>query len=315
MTIPYFSAEDVRRLLPMAACIEAMAEALRALARGEAALPLRSVLGVPQGDLIVMPAALSGNAPALGLKMLSVFLDNPAHGLPAIQGIVMLFDPQTGAPTALFDAGSITAIRTAAVSALATDLLAQTGAGDLAILGAGQQARTHLQAIAQVRSLRRIRVWSRTRANAIRFADEQSVGVPVQVMPDAESAVDGADLICTCTSSPVPVLEGRWLREGVHINAVGAYTPTTRELDSEAVKRARLYVDSRESAQSEAGDYLIPLHDGHITALHLLGTLGDILTGTLPARQSDADITLFKSLGLAIEDLAAAQVVLERSRD
>lgn len=309
MNVLVLSHTDVTRLLTMEACIEVMADALRATSQGGAVLPLRSVVWMPDrtGMIGLMPGFLEqaergvGN---LGLKVVSIFPGNHAAGYDSHQGVVMLFDTRYGYPLAIMDASSITAIRTAACSGVATRALARDDAGDLAILGSGVQARTHLAAMRAVRTLRRVRVWSRTAANAQRFAAESPV--PVEVMPTARAAVDGADLICTTTAAREPVLEGAWLAPGAHVNAVGACFAATRELDTAAVARARLVVDRKESTLNESGDFLFARREGAIGEDHILGELGDLLHGRFAGRRGAGDITLFKSLGIAIEDLASA---------
>lgn len=305
MNVLVLSHTDVARLLPMEACIEVMADALRATSAGGAVLPLRSMVWMPDrtGMIGLMPAFLHPPR-ALGLKVVSIFPGNHAAGYDSHQGVVMLFDTQHGFPLAIMDASSITAIRTAACSAVATRALARDDAADLAILGSGVQARTHLAAMRAVRPVRRVRVWSRTTGHAERFAADSPV--PVEVMPTVRAAVDGADLICTTTSAREPVLEGAWLAPGAHVNAVGACFATSRELDTAAVARARLVVDREESARSESGEFLLARRDGAIGDDHILGELGDLLHGRFTARRGADDITLFKSLGIAIEDLAAA---------
>ncbi|HTR96938.1 MAG TPA: hypothetical protein VMH61_03465, partial [Candidatus Acidoferrales bacterium] len=215
----------------------------------------------------------------------------------------------------VLDASAITAIRTAAASALATDALARADAGDLAILGSGTQARTHLEAMACVRTLRRVRVWSRTRSRADAFvrAHAALAPVPIEVMADADAAVRGADLICTTTASATPIVRGEALAPGAHLNAVGACTPATRELDAEAIRRSRLYTDCRESCLAEAGDFLLARAEGAIDDAHLLGELGEVLIGRVPGRQGRDDVTLYESLGIALEDLAAAHGVHTRA--
>jgi ornithine cyclodeaminase/alanine dehydrogenase-like protein (mu-crystallin family) len=316
MPVRILTQTEVTRLLPMAECVEVMAEALRTLAAGGALLPLRTVLRLPgeRGFFGVMPAFLDRPA-ALGLKAIGVFPGNEGGPLDSHQGVVMLFDPETGAPQAIMDASSITAIRTAAVSGVATRALARTDAGDLAILGSGVQARSHLEAMAAVRPLRRVRVWSRSAAHGAAFAEwaARRFGPAVEAMDTARGAVTGADLICTTTAARLPVLEGSWLAAGAHVNAVGSSLATARELDSAAVARSRLYVDRRESAEHEAGDYLIPLGEGAISASHIVAELGEVLAGARPGRTEPGEVTLFKSLGLAIEDVAAARHVLDRA--
>jgi alanine dehydrogenase len=307
---------QVNQLLSMAECIQVMEQAFRTLAGGETLQPLRQVTWLPDksGLLALMPAYLGG-IQAMGLKAISVFPGNHATSFDSHQGVVLLFETRNGQLLAILDATAITAIRTAAVSALATRLLARPDAAELAILGSGTQARTHLEAMRLVRPIRRVRVWSRNPEHAARFARQaaQRHGLPVEAVPSAQAAVDGADVICTTTSSTEPVLFGEWLAPGCHLNAVGSSTPNARELDTPAVARARLYVDRRESALNEAGELLIAMKDGAVGADHIQGELGDLLVGKAPGRQSDEEITLFKSLGLAVEDLAAAHFIYQKA--
>ena len=308
MNVLVLSHADVRRLLPIDACIEVMAEALRTTSRGEAVLPLRSMVWKPDrsGMIGLMPGVL-GQPACLGLKVVSIFPGNHAAGYDSHQGVVMLFEPVHGTPIAVLDASSITAIRTAAVSGVATRALARPDAGDLAILGSGVQAQTHLAAMHAVRPLRRVRVWSRNRAHAQRFAE--AAPVPVEVMASARAAVEGADLVCTVTAAREPILEGAWLAPGSHVNAVGACFATSRELDTAAVARARLIVDRRESALAESGDFLFARAEGAIGDDHIAAELGEVLLGSATGRRSATEITLFESLGIAIEDLAAAHYI------
>jgi ornithine cyclodeaminase len=256
-----------------------------------------------------MPGFL-GQPASFGLKVVSIFPGNHGTGYDSHQGVVMLFDLKHGSPVAIIDGSSITAIRTAAVSGAATRALARDDAGDLAMLGSGVQATTHLAAMRAVRPLRRIRVWSRNRAHAQRFADANP---GVEVMETAQAAVNGADLICTTTSAREPILEGAWLRPGAHVNAVGSCFPTWRELDAAAVARARLIVDRRESTLNESGDFLMAKAEGAIGDDHIVGELGDLLLERFAGRRSPEEVTLFKSLGIAIEDLAAAHYIYEQA--
>jgi ornithine cyclodeaminase len=307
----------VPELLPMGECIDVMAEALLALAHGDAVLPLRSMVWMPDesGLLGLMPAYL-GAPRSLGLKVISYLPKNHGSARDSHQGAVLLFDTETGGILAMIDASSITAIRTAAVSGLATRLLAREGAADLAILGSGVQASAHLEAMRTVRSLRRVRVCglSVERAQAFARHHEKTLGLPIEAVATAKEAVLGADLICTTTPSREPVLFGEWIAAGAHINAVGACFAATRELDTAAVVRSRLYVDRRESALAEAGDFLIPKSEGAIGDDHIVGELGEILAGRVAARRSTEEVTLFKSLGIAVEDLAAAHRIHSRAR-
>lgn len=307
----------VPELLPMADAIEAMGEALSALAKGDAVLPLRTMVWMPDrsGLLGLMPSYL-GTPRSLGLKVISYLPGNHGTDRDSHQGAVLLFDADTGSLLAVIDASSITAIRTAAASGLATRLLAKEDAGDLAILGSGVQAGAHLNAMRTVRRLRRVRVWSLTTERAAAFArhHEESLGLPIEAVADPKAAVAGADLICTTTAAREPVLLGSWIAEGAHINAVGACFAGTRELDTAAVVRSRLYVDRRESAMAESGDFLIPKSEGAIGDDHIVGEIGEILTGRVLARRSNDEVTLFKSLGIAVEDLAAAHRIEARAR-
>ena len=320
MNITVLSAEDVTSLMPMRECIKVMREALSALARGEAVVPLRMVMRVPGGFLGLMPGLINaGNARdgALGMKAVSVFPGNAERGIDTHQGAVLLFEVDTGRLSALMDGATITAIRTAAVSGVATDALARSDATELAILGAGVQARTHLEAIEAVRPLRRVRVWSRNPEHARTFATEQKAryALPIEIVPDAQAAVRGADIVTTVTASPEPILQRAWLKEGAHINAVGSSIPSTREIDSDTMAAASLFVDRRESALAEAGDVLMPMREGKFDANHIQAELGEVLIGKLPGRRSPKELTLFKSLGLAVEDVASAAYIARRARE
>ncbi len=315
MELLVINAAEVRQLLPMAACMDAMETALKQLGRGEAQNPLRSAnwLADNRGILLAMPALTED---AMAIKVITVMPGN--HGTPydSHMGAVILFDSQYGRPLALMDATEITAIRTAAVSGVATRALAREDAGDLAILGTGVQARSHLQAMLEARPLRRVRVWSRGEAHRAAYVQwaSEALDVEVEAAGSANSAVKGADLICTTTAATEPVLRGVWLSPGAHINAVGASTATTRELDSQAMAMVSHFVDRRDSAHDESGDYLIPLKEGAIGDDHIRAELGEVLLGRAPGRGSDDDITLFNSLGLAIEDLASAQLIYREAQ-
>lgn len=316
MPVRIVAQHEVEALLPMAECVDVLADALRALARDDAVLPLRSLMWMPDrtGLLGLMPAYL-GSPRCLGLKVITVMPGNHGTGLDTHQGAVLLFDAEHGSLLAIVDASSVTAIRTAAASGLATRLLAREDAGDLAILGSGVQAASHLQAMRTVRSLRRVRVWSRNQENATRFSQRegQKTGLLLEVCASAREAVEGADLICTTTAAREPVLLGKWIAPGTHVNAVGACLPSARELDTEAVVRARLFVDRRESALHEAGDFLLARAEGAIGDDHLLGELGDVLLGRLPGRTAPEDVTLFESLGIGVWDLAAAHAIYRKA--
>jgi ornithine cyclodeaminase/alanine dehydrogenase-like protein (mu-crystallin family) len=305
--------DDVSRLLPMDECIEVMEEALAALARGEMYLPLRFVVRPPDaaGFIGLMPAYRGGVSPAFGLKAINVIPDNPRlRGLDAHQGGVLLSDGESGEPVAFLNASAITEIRTAAVSGVATRALAREDARELAILGAGVQARAHLAAMRAVRNFDRVRIYSRTPEHARALA-EQGAAVAVE---SAEEAVRDADVVVTATSAAEPVVLRPWLKSGVHINAVGACLPHVRELDTRTVADAAFFTDRRESAENEAGDFVVAQKEGAIGPDHIRAELGEVVAGMTPGRSSDVEITIFESLGLAIEDLAAADHVVRRAR-
>ena len=322
MDVLVLDAATVSRLLPMNECIAVMRDALATLARGGALVPLRMVMRMPDGSgfLGLMPGQISeegGNAAALGLKAVSVFPGNALRKIDTHQGAVLLFEADTGRLAALLDGATITAIRTAAVSGVATDLLARPDSAELAILGSGVQARTHLEAIAAVRPLRRVRVWSRNYEHARSFAQEADARgqLTVDAVASAEAAVRGADIVATVTNSPEPVLRRAWVKDDAHINAVGSSIPRAREIDTGTMAAARLFVDRRESALNEAGDLLIPMSEGAFKADHIQAELGDVIIGKHPGRRSAEELTLFKSLGIAVEDLAAAAYVVRRARE
>lgn len=300
----FLDSQAVRKALPMAAAVGLMAQVMRAYSAGDVTQPLRTIIRPPGPDIF---AAMPSHVPEAGFGLKAIMLKpgNHAKGLPAHVGVVLVFDQETGYPLALLDGAELTAIRTAAVSAAATDALARPDAGDLALIGSGVQARAHLEAMAVVRGLRRVRVYSPRNADALSAWAASWLQVPVEPMPSVAAAVEGADLVCTATSSREPVLAGRDLAEGAHVNAVGASVADARELDSAAVARCSVFVDSKESAASESGDLRVPLAEGVIGAGHVLAELGEVLAGRHPGRRSPEEITLYKSLGLAAQDVAA----------
>jgi ornithine cyclodeaminase len=305
------SEHHVAELLTMRECIVVMEEALAALARGEVHQPLRQAIRAPgaNGLLGLMPAYRGGPVAYYGLKEVCVFPNNPQRGLDTHLGAVLLHSGETGELLAIANASAITAIRTAAVSAVATRLLARDDASVLAILGGGVQARSHLAAIPLVRSIREVRIFSRTRAKAADVAAGFSAS---RVVDSAEEAIRGADIIVTATSSREPVVKREWIADGAHINAVGSSIAVARELDSSTVAAASLFVDRRESTTNESGDYLLALRDGAIRGPeHIRAEIGEILIGRAKGRSSNDEITLFKSLGLAVEDLACVRYLYE----
>lgn len=311
---------DVAQLLPMRECVDVMADVLATVARGDAILPLRPMIRLPNSPNIfaLMPAYL-GKPNSVGVKVLTVFPVNHGTPIDAHQGAVLLFEADHGRLLAILDATTVTAIRTAAVSAVATRLLAREDADHLAILGAGTQGHMHLEAMTAVRPVRRVRVWSRTAEHAQGLAQlaRERFDLDAEACASPAQAVAGATIVCTTTASATPVVEGEWLTPGAHVNAVGACIPTTRELDTEAVRRSRLYVDRRESALAEPGDILIPLGEGAIQKDHIVAEIGELLLpdGDRLRRRDNVEITIFKSLGLAVEDLAAAHHVYRKARE
>lgn len=313
-----FTDADVRALLPMHECIDVMSDALQRVADGSSILPLRTVIRLPDSTnaFASMPAVHgSGVGSSIGAKIITVFPGNESTPFDSHIGVVLLFDPTNGTLLAIADASSITAIRTAAVSGLATRLLANPDARELAILGAGVLALPHLDAVCAVRGIERVRVWSRSGTRAEEFAARAraSRSIDVVVSPTAEAAVRDAHVVCTITGARTPILDGGWLAPGTHVNAVGASVPSARELTSDAVARSRLFVDRRESTLNEAGDFLMAKAEGAIDDSHIVAEIGEILLGRNPGRVSSTEITLFKSLGLAVEDVAALRHIYRKA--
>jgi ornithine cyclodeaminase len=307
---------QVRELLPMRDCMEVVGEALAALARGDGVQPLRSSMWTPetQCELCWMPGSLAAGQP-FGIKIISC-VDTPGElGVESHQGGVMIFDPANGAPLALCESGAITAVRTAAASALATDWLARPDATTVAILGAGAEARSHVEAMLEVRPVDLFRVWTRNADKAKAFAEEQAArhGVKIETAADVASAVAGADIVCTTTSAREPILFGEMLSEGTHVNAVGASLASWIEIDTTVVRRSKLFTDRRESLEHEAGEYRLAHKRGLIGENHLQAELGEVINGDHPGRTTDSEITLYRSLGLAVQDIASAQLVYQRA--
>lgn len=310
---------EVEELLPVHECIPIMAEALADLARGNVYQPLRMIVTPPgaEGDMALMPSYRSGERAAYGVKTVCFFPGNPAKGLDSHQGSVMLFSAQTGELVALMNASAITAIRTAAVSGVATQLLAREDATELAVIGSGVQARSHIEAMACARQIKRARVASFRFENAQKFADELGprYSFPIEPVDSVESAVRGADLIVTATTAVEPILKREWIAPGAHVNVVGSSIPTTREVDGATMAAASLFVDRRESTINEGGDYRFALREGAIGPDHIRAEIGEVTIGKHAGRTSPDEITLFKSLGLAVEDLASADYLYRKARD
>jgi ornithine cyclodeaminase len=304
-------AETVRARLSMSQCIEAMAIAMTTVSRNAVAAPTRTIMPVVDGSayLAVMPGSVAEPL-VYGAKIVSLHPKNPADGRPAIQGFVALFDHHTGTPFAIVDGAEVTRLRTAAVSALATRLLARPSARTLGILGCGVQASSHLEGICLVRDIEEVVVWGRSYEKARAFSERhERAGSRVRAVRSPEEAA-ACDVICAVTGAPEPVIQGEWVRPGAHVNLVGAHAPTRREADTALIARSRVYVDSLESAFSEAGDILIPLHEGAVDRAHVIGEIGAVLLGKVAGRRSSEEVTVYKSLGLVTQDLIAAHAVV-----
>ena len=315
-TMRILSRNDVQRALPMPEAIEAMRAAFSQLAYGTVQMPIRSHIDVAEyeGTALFMPsyARCFGN---LGVKIVNIFGANAQRNLPRIQALVCLFDGATGTPKAVLDGTSLTALRTGAASGVATDLLARSSASNVAILGAGVQGRTQLEAMLAVRPIDSVKVYDPLPATAQAFAVEMSARLEtdIQVVSTPQAAITGADVVCTATISRTPVFDDTDVSSGAHINAVGSYKPDVQEIPAETMRRARIVVDQREAALSETGDLIVPLRQGLIAETDIHAELGEILIGKAVGRTSDNLVTLFKSVGLAIQDLAAAAFALERA--
>jgi len=312
-TLRFLSARDVVQALPMREAVAAMKEAFRQISAGEAVVPARTHIETaqPQGDTLVM-ASYSPAAGRMGVKVITLFGSNAAVGLPRIQALMLVLDAATGSPLAVMDGTSLTAIRTGAASGAATDLLARPDAAVVAVFGAGPQARTQLEAVCTVRPIRRARVFDVSAEQAAAFAREMSerLGIPIEVAGSPSDALARADVVCTATTASVPVFADGDLAPGVHINAIGSYKPSVREIPGETVRRARVVVDHLPSALAEAGDLLIPMSQGLVGRDHVHAELGETLSGRKKGRESQDQVTLFKSVGVAVQDLLAADKVL-----
>jgi ornithine cyclodeaminase/alanine dehydrogenase-like protein (mu-crystallin family) len=313
----YLSAEEVRRALPMPDAIAAAKEAFVQLSNGLVALPPRERIDVPgeRGVALVM-ACHSAAQKLFTLKFITLFDNNRQKGLPLIQALVILSDATTGAPLALLEGAALTALRTGAASGAATDALARPDATVAAIFGAGVLARTQLEAVCSVRRIRHARVFDTNTALAERFASEmaQRLGLPVEPATSPGQALKDAAVVCTATTSPTPVFQDHALAPGAHINAVGSYKPKVTEIPADTIRRARVVVDHRASALEEAGDLLAPLKQGLIDESHFRTELGEVLAGRAHGRRSADELTLFKSVGVAIQDLCAAARAWENAR-
>jgi alanine dehydrogenase len=310
--------EDVRKALPMSQAVEAVRDAFAQLSAERADVPLRTSLDVPRHDgvTLFMPAYLSDDD-AMAVKIVSVFDRNPSRGLPLIHALVVVVDAETGAPEAVMDGTHLTALRTGAASGAATDALARQDTHVAGIFGAGAQGRTQLEAVRAVRPIKEAWIYDVDLEQAKAFADEMShaLALPINVAETPAQAVSWADVVCTATTSSTPVFEDRALRPGTHINAIGAYTPQMQEIPAETVLRAKVVIDHHEAALAEAGDLLIPIQQGLMTAEHIHAELGEIVARARVGRETADEITLFKSVGVAVQDVAAARAVLDAARE
>lgn len=309
------SKDEVQELLTIRSCMIVLEIVLADLTRNEAKQELRSVIPTEQGNVLGQMPGYWKREKVVGTKIITVYPENNKNGLPSHQGAVLIFDATNGRLKAIVDGERITAIRTAAVSAIATNHLARENSEIVSILGTGEQARSHLEAMLLVRPIKQVKVWGPTKEKALLFQEEmvQKFRVPIQVCDSVKEAVYDADIICTVTASKVPILKGDWVKAGSHVNAVGACQPNDRELETDLVKKSKFYVDRLESAINESGDYLIPLKEGVIDQTHIIGEIGELITKQIEGRKSENSITVFESLGLAIEDLATANFIYQEA--
>lgn len=309
---------DVIKVLQMKECMEVVEEAFAELANGTAVLPLRIPITPPEGLSLYMPAYLKGLG-ALACKVVTVYKNNPGkHNLPTTIGKVLLQDPETGDVICIMDGGYLTAVRTGAASGVATKYLARKESGQaVGIYGAGVQAKMQLWAVAEARAISRAYVYDISNEAVGKFISEMTTKLDLGItkVDSPDKLLENCDIICTATSSATPIFDGNKVREGTHINGIGSHTPNARELDTTIIKRSKLVADSYEACLKEAGDIMIPIQEGAIDKSHMYAELGEIVTGKKPARQNDADITLFKSNGLAVQDVAAAKLVYDRAME
>src|SRR4030095_11273673 len=311
----FVNKEKIASHLPMEECIDVMEKMFRSLAAGECLQPLRNIMRIPDGSGVLgMMPGHAAKLGVMGIKVITVFPANCESGLPSHQGVVMLFDAKNGQPLMLFDALEITAIRTAAASAVATKLLSRENSSTLAIIGSGEQAKRHIEAMLLVRNIRNINIWSRTEKNAKQLVNELSgeYNFNIHVKKNVQMAVEHADIFCTVTSSKEPIVMGDWIASGTHINAVGSSTAAARELNTAAIVKSKLFTDCYESLFNEAGDFLIPKKEETVTDEHVKGEIGEVLSGTKKGRENDEEITVFKSLGISAEDIFSAYHIYQK---
>jgi len=311
--VKVIDADRVQQTLTMPACIELMADTQAALSRGDIKLPLRNSIEVSGGgQLLIMPGTHPG-LNTFGVKLLSLFPGNRQRSKPVIQGYVVLFDADDGTPLALIEAASLTAIRTAAASAMATRLLANESASNLAILGYGVQAASHLEAMCCVRDIRTVKVWGPNPQRCAEFVDRHQItGVTIEASTNVHEAVADADLICAVSSAREPIIEGSSLKAGVHINLVGAHSADAREADGLTLQKARVFTEVQTFALAESGDLLLAIASGHLRIEDIAGEIGEVVMNMISGRQNPEQITLYKSLGNVAQDLAAARYLFDQ---
>jgi alanine dehydrogenase len=310
--------QDVASLLTMADAIRTVEEAFRQLALGHVTMPQRTAIRIAEfnGVHLGMPAWIGGDVNALALKVVTVYPNNPAqYQMPTIMGVLLLSDPKTGAPLAVMDAGYLTAVRTGAASGVATKHLARANAHTAGIFGAGVQAETQLEAVAAVRTLKRVRVYDTDAARARAYAEKMAKRLNLEVTPvdTARGAIDDMDIVITATSAQEPVFDGAWLVPGQHLNGVGSHNPTARELDTTTIVRSKVIADFPSACLAEAGDLTLPISEGAIDRSHIRAGLGEVIAGLKPGREHADEITLFKSVGLALQDASTAKLVYQRA--
>lgn len=312
------SGKQIREAGNMKDIIEAMQLAFVELSTGSPEMPIRANISIvePEGTALFMPSYMKA-ASMIGVKTVTLFARNRSNDLPYIQGMVSLFDGNNGTPRAVLDGTTITSLRTGAASGLATRLLSRENSRICAIFGAGVQGRTQLEAVCAVRDIRKVYIYDPVAAAAENFAGEMSkaLGVEIMVAKSSQEAVQQADIICCASIAEAPVFDDRDLPAGVHINAVGSYKPHVQEVPEEMVLRSRLYVDHRESALEETGDLIIPIAKGVFTKDHIIAEIGEVAAGTAPGRGSDSEITFFKTVGVALQDLTAATMILKKAEE
>jgi ornithine cyclodeaminase len=311
----FINKETVASLLPMQECISVMEQTFRSLAGGNCVQPLRPLMWLPdRTGLLGMMPGYAGDIDVMGIKVISVFPKNKEYGYSSHQGVVMLFETKNGKLLCMADADEITAIRTPAASAVATNLLAREDAETLSVIGSGIQAARHIEAILLVRKIKKITIWSRNAMSAKQLAEKVSAKnkISISIAKDPEAAVRNMDIICTVTAAVEPIVKAEWVSQGTHINAVGSCMPRARELDTATILKSRLFTDCYESIFNEAGDFIIPKNEGAIDDSHVKGEIGEILLGKKDGRCSVDDITVFKSLGLAAEDIFAVNHIYRK---